>query len=160
MNFNERLEKLHSTPDHALRLEVNNFYLQYKDRQDQDWYKDMLQFTYAMRHYVGAYPSIPPEHVQRLRRKLICEEVKELMDAIDDNDLEKIADSGGDSIVVILGTMIAYGIDLRPVWDEIWRTNMAKKDGPIREDGKRLKPEGWQPPDIKAILDKQKGFHT
>ena len=29
---------------------------------------------------------------------------------------------------------------------------MAKVGGPIREDGKRLKPEGWEPPNITKVL--------
>ncbi len=29
---------------------------------------------------------------------------------------------------------------------------MAKADGPLREDGKRLKPEGWEPPQLKNML--------
>jgi hypothetical protein len=32
---------------------------------------------------------------------------------------------------------------------------MAKVGGPVRPDGKKLKPEGWQPPDIAGILRAQ-----
>lgn len=41
-----------------------------------------------------------------------------------------------------------------------WRTNFAKVD-PVtgrvtrREDGKILKPEGWQPPELKRYLHEQ-----
>ena len=48
---------------------------------------------------------------------------------------------------------ISFSCD--PVADEIQRTNMAKVGGPVREDGKRLKPPGWQPPDIEGELKKQ-----
>ncbi len=37
-------------------------------------------------------------------------------------------------------------------WDEVHRSNMAKVGGPIRGDGKRLKPEGWTPPDVAGVL--------
>lgn len=47
------------------------------------------------------------------------------------------------------------GIDLRPVWSEVHAANMRKTTGPVREDGKRLKPEGWQPPDIAGVLRAQ-----
>lgn len=48
-------------------------------------------------------------------------------------------------------------VDLRPFWEEIQRANMAKVGGPIREDGKRLKPAGWTPPDHKTIFEKLYG---
>lgn len=121
-----------------------------------DWYNDILEFHKELGHHVEPFPRIAPDHVQRLRRKLIREEVcKELLDGIDDNDLEKIADGAADGIVVILGTCISYGIDLRPIWDEVHKTNMAKKGGGKRADGKSLKPAGWQPPRIKELLQEQ-----
>jgi predicted HAD superfamily Cof-like phosphohydrolase len=30
---------------------------------------------------------------------------------------------------------------------------MEKLDGPIRADGKKLKPEGWKPPDIQGLMN-------
>lgn len=39
-------------------------------------------------------------------------------------------------------------IDLDPFFREVHRANMEKLKGPKREDGKQLKPEGWQPPRI------------
>ena len=123
----------------------------------QDWYQDIEDFHRTFGHHIGAWPTIPTDKVQKLRRKLIREEVNELLDGMDDNDLVKVADGCADSIVVILGTAISYGIDLRPIWDEVHKSNMAKKGGSKREDGKQLKPEGWIPPDIKGLIDKQKG---
>jgi predicted HAD superfamily Cof-like phosphohydrolase len=32
---------------------------------------------------------------------------------------------------------------------------MAKASGPRRADGKVLKPEGWTPPDIVGVLERQ-----
>jgi hypothetical protein len=46
-------------------------------------------------------------------------------------------------------------VDLEPFFAEVHRTNMAKVGGPVRPDGKKLKPEGWQPPDIAGILRAQ-----
>ncbi len=45
-------------------------------------------------------------------------------------------------------------VDLVPFFREVHRTNMLKVSGPIREDGKRLKPEGWQPPRIAEMYAK------
>ena len=46
------------------------------------------------------------------------------------------------------------GIDLRPFFLEVHRTNMHKLNGPVREDGKRLKPPGWKPPRIEAMYNR------
>lgn len=53
---------------------------------------------------------------------------------------------------VILHTAVAWGVPLRPFWDEVQRANMAKVGGPIRADGKRLKPPGWVGPDHAPAL--------
>lgn len=38
------------------------------------------------------------------------------------------------------------------IWQEVHKTNMAKATGPV-VNGKKMKPEGWCPPDIKGILE-------
>lgn len=48
----------------------------------------------------------------------------------------------------------ALGVDLRPFFREVHRTNMHKLAGPKREDGKQLKPPGWKPPRIRAMYDR------
>lgn len=48
------------------------------------------------------------------------------------------------------------GVDLRPFFREVHRTNMHKLNGPIREDGKKLKPPGWKPPRIEAMYNRLK----
>lgn len=123
----------------------------------RDWYQDLRDFHRAVDKSLPEYPQLPDEASKRLRKSLIQEEVKETLDALDEGDLEGIADGIADSIVVLIGTAVAYGIDIRPIWDEVHRTNMTKVKGPRREDGKILKPEGWIPPDIQGILKAQGG---
>lgn len=128
-----------------------------------DWYldvKEQIDKVYRTDKTLDVYPDNKKptpinQRARELKVNLIKEEVEELLTAISNDDLVGIADGAADSIVVILGAVIAYGIDLREVWDEVHRTNMAKQGGKVREDGKRLKPEGWTPPRIKEILDKQ-----
>lgn len=116
-------------------------------------YEDVMEFHQAMcPDQIGVIPQLPTSRVAILRSDLIAEEHEELQDAIHNDDLVGVADAAADLIVVVLGTLIAYGIPFNEVWREVHRTNMAKKDGPVRADGKRLKPEGWQPPDIERIL--------
>ena len=57
-----------------------------------------------------------------------------------------------DTLVVTYGTLENIGVDAEPFWDEVHRANMAKTTGPVRADGKRMKPDGWVPPDIGGVL--------
>lgn len=120
-----------------------------------DWQEDIRQFHIQCRHYSAAKPAIPPNEVKTLRFVLVKEEAEETLKAILKDDLVEIADGIADTIVVLLGTANAYGIEMQPIWDEVHRTNMAKSGGKKREDGKSLKPEGWKPPDVKSLLKKQ-----
>ena len=137
----------------------------------KDWYKDIEDFhKEVMKDDFQKKPHIPDAGLVSLRGKLIKEEYLETIDALNDlllcsqltektyiptAKLAELADGIVDTIVVLLGTAITFGIDIRPIWDEIHKTNMAKKDGPLREDGKKLKPEGWVPPDVKSIIKYQ-----
>lgn len=124
----------------------------------QDWFSDVRRFEDKFGVSVGNTPNIPSdEKVKILRKKLHLEEFEELTRALDSNDLEEIADGIVDLIYVLIGTAISYGIDIRPVWAEVHRANMKKVGGGQRADGKIMKPEGWQPPDIKGVLLRQLG---
>lgn len=67
-------------------------------------------------------------------------------------DFVKAIDALMDVLYVTFGACDAFGIDADPFFAEVHRTNMAKLDGPTDEFGKRLKPEGWTPPDIARLL--------
>jgi len=125
----------------------------------QDWYQDVKDFhEQVVGDKFSTKPHVPTDDEVCLRMELIGEEVnRELFEAMEKDDLVKIADGIADSIVVLLGTAVTYGIDIRPIWDEVHRTNMAKKGGVKRADGKLLKPAGWQPPDIDKYLKEQLG---
>ena len=123
----------------------------------KDWYQDIKDFHDQI--VLDNFPNQPyilDKQLKLLRGELIIEEINETLDAIDEDDLVRIADGICDSVVVLLGTAITYGIDVRPVWDEVHRTNMLKKGGKLRKDGKMLKPEGWKPPDIESIIKEQR----
>ena len=123
----------------------------------QDWYQDVLEFNFKFRpdHVFPARPRMARPEDTELCMALVMEEIGELFEGIADKNLASIADGAVDSIVVILGLLTFFGIDPRPIWDEIHRTNMAKEGGDTRRDGKILKPKGWQPPKVKELLIKQ-----
>ena len=89
---------------------------------------------------------------------LIEEESQELADAINAHDRVEALDALIDILVVTIGAIHSMGADAAGAWNEVMRTNMAKIDPQTglvrrREDGKILKPEGWQPPDLKPYLN-------
>lgn len=127
-------------------------------KKDVDMFQDVLDFHKKFGCAMGKRPKNVSPDVKKLRKTLMSEEFKELKDAMQRNDLVGIADAGADLIYVVLGTMVSYGIDVRPIWEEVHRTNMAKESGGKRADGKILKPQGWNPPNIKTILDAQENI--
>lgn len=111
--------------------------------------QDVADFHLALEIPIGKIPAIRrPE----LRAELLREECEETINAILDGNLVEAIDGLCDVIVVAYGAAVEFGVDLAPFWDEVHRTNMLKQDGPVREDGKRLKPDGWVKPDIAGIL--------
>jgi predicted HAD superfamily Cof-like phosphohydrolase len=101
-------------------------------------------------------PLLPDISTRELRKALLREEFEEYLAAEADDDIVEVADALADIIYIACGTAVAYGIPLDMVFAEVHRSNMDKlgPDGkPIyREDGKVLKPAGWQPPDILKAL--------
>jgi predicted HAD superfamily Cof-like phosphohydrolase len=101
-------------------------------------------------------PQMPHEERRKLRYRILKEEFEEYVAAENDDDLAEVADALGDMAYIIAGTALEYGIPLDRVLDAIHASNMAKlgPDGkPLkREDGKVIKPDGWQAPDIAAVL--------
>jgi predicted HAD superfamily Cof-like phosphohydrolase len=144
----------------------------------------VAEFHVAMGVPIADKPTVPPDDRVRLRCSLIAEECFEFLEsclsvelfadgedfdecrcrvaaiirrALVRVDLADAADALADIAYVVEGANLEFGIDSGPVLDEVHRANMAKVNGPVRADGKRLKPEGWTPPDIEGVLRKQGG---
>ena len=119
-------------------------------------FTDVRAFQRAFGQRVGEKPELPDHKERTLRGILLQEEFNEYMRAEINDDLVEIADALADIIYIACGTAVSYGIPLDDVFAEVHRSNMAKLvDGKVirRADGKVQKPEGWQPPDIKRILN-------
>ena len=117
--------------------------------------RQLMDFHRAMNQPIGTNPEM---RTPELRASLIEEEAKETVEAIRSGDFVEAIDGMCDLLYVVFGTAVAFGIDLEPFFEEVHRTNMLKTTGAIREDGKRLKPEGWKPPDIEKLLNDQKDW--
>lgn len=149
---------------------------------DLDRQNMVRQFMTVMNQDQPKTPSIPDDAVVRMRMRLIAEEFFELMKAtfsgytndgynpvgaieqitmrlIDEAtvcvDLPEWCDATVDLDYVVEGARISFGVDAQPLWLAVQKANMAKLAGPVREDGKKLKPTGWTPPDIAQLLREQ-----
>jgi predicted HAD superfamily Cof-like phosphohydrolase len=96
--------------------------------------------------------------LRALRMDLLAEEYSEYLNAERASDLVEIVDGLLDVIVIAWGTLISYIGEERAkaAAAEVVRSNLSKVIGdglPIfREDGKVLKPESWQPPNIEVAI--------
>ena len=121
--------------------------------------EDVKHFMTTFGQRVLSTPTIPDQLTWQMRVALLVEEVKELEQALKDNDLVEVLDALTDIQYVLDGAYLAFGLqDLKqPAFDEVQRSNMSKltKEGTVlyREDGKILKSDQYSPPDLKSILD-------
>lgn len=114
---------------------------------------DQSKFMQACDQTVGKYDM--QQYLMYIG--LIDEEYKELQQALLDNDQVEQLDALVDILVVTIGAIHSAGMNGEAAWNEVMRTNFAKIDpetGKVRkrEDGKVLKPEGWQPPNLKPFI--------
>lgn len=120
-------------------------------------HSDLLkEFHSKYGHFIGEVHQTVPMNVRKLRKDLIQEEIRETIDAIDENNLIEIADGICDSMYVLVGTAISYGFPIERLFLEVHRSNMTKT-AIKAENGEKYgtkTPKGpdFIPPDIYGIL--------
>jgi predicted HAD superfamily Cof-like phosphohydrolase len=143
-----------------------------------EWQADVQEFHEETHGTVGETIAIRD---RELRAKLIMEEAVETVAALGFDAVALIDEAGipgerphreiarfrklytkphlvdfidgmCDLLYVVIGSAVAAGVDLDPHFSEVHRANMTKTTGPVRDDGKQLKPDGWTPPDHERIL--------
>jgi len=116
-----------------------------------------MQMYYDVLNFAQACDQEPTKENIELYRKLIKEEYEEFLTAIQENDKIEQLDACMDMIWVILGYCIMNNFKVQGAWNEVAATNLNKIDpttGKVRknESGKVMKPEGWQPPNLKNFV--------
>jgi predicted HAD superfamily Cof-like phosphohydrolase len=105
-----------------------------------DYEEKVKEFARKYGHLISAEPTLDiPFGVKNLRQSLIREEINETLGAMgfiedqqyahfkeDDQDLTDIADGIADSIYVLVGTALAYGIPINRIFREVHNSNMTK----------------------------------
>jgi len=118
----------------------------------------LLEFNQAFEIPKLDNPGLGPDEMIELRIKLLVEEVQEYAEAARAGDLVEVLDALADIGYILAGTIINHGMQdiYDDAFNEVHRSNMAKLvDGKVirREDGKVLKPDGWQPPQLAQFLN-------
>lgn len=88
----------------------------------------VAEFHQTFRHPILELPQIPSKERCELRISLIAEELKELEEAIEQNDLVEIADALCDIQYVLSGAILEFGMGdkFKTLFEEVQRSNMSK----------------------------------
>lgn len=117
-----------------------------------DWTGDienLLKLQNAMPQQIALLPDALQKEFWEFRVRFIEEELNELKAA---QTPALAVDAIIDMMVVALGTLACFGVDVREAWDRVYKANIAKVPGenPTRPNPFGLpdliKPEGWTAP--------------
>ena len=91
-------------------------------------------------------------HYLEFRAKFIQEELNELITAIENDEADEVVDAFIDIIVIALGTLDAFDVNIKKAWKRVHHANMQKKIG-VKDTRPNplglpdlIKPENWQAP--------------
>ena len=88
----------------------------------------VAEFHKTFKHPILDAPCIPAKKGCDLRVSLLLEEMKELQEAINQNDLVEVADALCDIQYVLAGAILEFGLadKFKQLFDEVHRSNMSK----------------------------------
>lgn len=132
------------------------------ERAQGDLFQDVGDFH--RKFDLPSFPEVGPAFIDgsafEFRYKFLEEELAELLEAYNDRDLAKVLDALVDLVYVALGTAHLFGLPFNEAWAAVQRANLQKEraasaSDPRSKRGHQLdvvKPAGWQPPDIGAVI--------
>ena len=113
--------------------------------------KQVREFHIEMDLWYKELPWMLDIEAKKRRVALIAEELAELKSALLVNDMIETVDAIADLLYVVIGTAVELGVDIEPFFDEIHRSNMTKSGGHKREDGKLVKPDTYEPANLRKV---------
>ena len=123
---------------------------------------DVIQFRNAFGLPIHEKPTLLSFTEGALHLSLIREELRELNEALDNQDLQEVFDALIDLKYVITGMGVHMGLPMDEGWKEVHASNMSKLDDngePLYHDGtegpvgKVKKSENYWPPRLDVILE-------
>jgi len=103
--------------------------------KDTNALNQVAEFHHTFKHPIVANPAIPSKERCALRIELLAEELKELQQAVDDNNLTEVADALCDLQYVLAGAILEFGLGekFKELFDEVHRSNMSKACKTVEE---------------------------
>jgi predicted HAD superfamily Cof-like phosphohydrolase len=95
----------------------------------------VAEFHRTFKHPIQEQAKMPAKERAALRVSLLAEELKELQQAIDDNDMVEVADALCDLQYVLSGAILEFGLGekFKALFDEVHRSNMSKACKTVEE---------------------------
>ena len=95
----------------------------------------VAEFHQTFMHPIVAEPALPNGNRSQLRIALLAEELKELQEAVANNDLVEVSDALCDLQYVLAGAVLEFGLGakFKALFDEVHRSNMSKACKTIAE---------------------------
>ncbi|TCC91637.1 hypothetical protein EZ428_07700 [Pedobacter frigiditerrae] len=95
----------------------------------------VAEFHKTFKHPILDNATIPTRERSQLRIDLIAEELKELQEAVNDNNMVEIADALCDLQYVLAGAVLEFGLanNFKTLFDEVHRSNMSKACKTVEE---------------------------
>lgn len=103
--------------------------------KDLNALNQVAEFHSTFKHPIVAEPAIPSKERCQLRIDLLAEELRELQEAVNDNNLVEVADALCDLQYVLAGAVLEFGLgnQFKALFDEVHRSNMSKACKTIEE---------------------------
>ncbi|WEA00943.1 nucleoside triphosphate pyrophosphohydrolase family protein [Mucilaginibacter sp. SJ] len=100
----------------------------------------VAEFHATFKHPIIEKPAIPSKARCDLRIELIAEELKELQQAVNDNNMVEVADALCDLQYVLSGAVLEFGLGskFKELFDEVHRSNMSKACKTVEEAEKTI----------------------
>lgn len=147
------------------------------ERDKHSHVSHVREFMEKFQQHIGEAPGFPPQDVVEAKLRRVTEEFCELIAACGYKPHVQISDAAGEWVIeeeITTGfdtvpdlphavreaidleysthhLMISCGVDTAEPWARVCAANMCKE----LRDGKPVKPEGWQAPDIAGALKDQ-----
>lgn len=117
--------------------------------------KGVQEFHEKYGRLVSHKPTVPNADELLLRSRLIVEEAAEFVAAASQGNMVEMCDALADLLYVTYGAAVILGVNMKPISDEVQRSNMTKDGGGVDSGGKIMKGPKFSPPDILGELKKQ-----
>lgn len=109
--------------------------------QETNSLNQVAEFHTTFKHPILESPVIPSKQRANLRIALLAEELKELQEAVENDDLVEVADALCDLQYVLAGAIHEFGLGskFKTLFDEVHRSNMSKACKTVEEAEQTIK---------------------